>query len=179
MTVTNANLCSHRLRRSFDRNPIGARRCELAAQQFFLLAYFNQIPQELEESARIDGAGAGRYFRSVILPPSGPMLAALFVLDFVSTWNEFPIALTLLQTYDWWTVPLGLLSFLGPFTNDYQLLSSAIVIAAIPVLVVYFAMQRFFVSGLTAGRPGNNQPCGRAAFHHCRSMSSSSGDSIT
>lgn len=120
-------------------------------QTLFMLAYFNQIPIELEESARIDGAGPWRYFWSVILPLSRPVLAALFVLDFVSTWNEFPIALTLLQTYDWWTVPLGLLSFLGPYTNDYQLLSSAIVIAAVPVLVVYFAMQRFFVSGLTAG----------------------------
>ncbi len=73
------------------------------------------------------------------------------MLDFVATWNEFPIALTLLQQNQLWTVPLGLLSFQGPFNTDYTLLCSAIVIAALPVLIVYIALQRFFVSGLTAG----------------------------
>ncbi len=87
----------------------------------------------------------------MVLPLSKPIVAAIFVRDFVGTRNEFPIALTLLQTYENWTVPLGLLSFLGPYTSDYQLLSASIVMVALPVLVVYFALQRFFVRGLTSG----------------------------
>jgi raffinose/stachyose/melibiose transport system permease protein len=120
-------------------------------QTIFLASYFNQVPVEIEESARIDGSGPWRYLFTILLPLSRPLLAALFLLDFVSTWNEFPIALTLLQRNDLWTVPLGLLSFTGPFSTDFQLLSAAIVIAALPVVVVYVALQRFFVSGLTAG----------------------------
>ena len=120
-------------------------------QTIFLAAYFNQVPIEIEESARIDGSGPWRYLFTILLPLSKPLLAALLLLDFVATWNEFPIALTLLQQNNLWTVPLGLLSFLGPFSTDFQLLSAAIVIAALPVVIVYVALQRFFVSGLTAG----------------------------
>lgn len=120
-------------------------------QTMFLVAFFNQVPVEIEESARLDGIGPWRYLAQILMPLTMPLLAALFILDFVSTWNEFPIALTLLQKNELWTMPLGLLSFLGPYTNDYQMLSAAIVIAALPVLIVYLAMQRFFVSGLTAG----------------------------
>jgi raffinose/stachyose/melibiose transport system permease protein len=120
-------------------------------QVVFLTAYFNQIPVEIEESARVDGSGPWRYLFTILMPLSRPLLAALFVLDFVATWNEFPIALTLLQQNSTWTVPLGLLSFQGPFSTDYTLLCSAIVIAALPVVIVYIALQRYFVSGLTAG----------------------------
>jgi raffinose/stachyose/melibiose transport system permease protein len=120
-------------------------------QTIFLASYFNQVPVEIEESARLDGSGPWRYLFTILLPLSRPLLAALFVLDFVSTWNEFPIALTLLQQNDLWTMPLGLLSFQGPFSTDFGLLCSAIVIAALPVLIVYVALQRYFVSGLTSG----------------------------
>jgi raffinose/stachyose/melibiose transport system permease protein len=120
-------------------------------QTIFLYSYFNQIPTEIEESARLDGVGPWRYLFGMLVPLSGPLLAALCVLDFVGTWNEFPIALTLLQYNEQWTVPIGLVSFIGPFTNDYQLLSAAIVMAALPVLVVYVLLQRYFVSGMLAG----------------------------
>lgn len=120
-------------------------------QTIFLASYFNQVPVEIEESARVDGAGPWRYLFTIMLPLSRPLIAALFVLDFVATWNEFPIALTLLQQNNIWTAPLGLLSFQGPFSTDYTLLCSAIVIAALPVVIVYIALQRYFVSGLTAG----------------------------
>lgn len=120
-------------------------------QTVFLATYFQQVPVEIEESARIDGSGPWRYLFTILMPLSRPLLAALFVLDFVSTWNEFPIALTLLQQNNLWTVPLGLLSFQGPFSTDFQLLTAAIVIAALPVLIVYIVLQRYFVSGLTAG----------------------------
>jgi raffinose/stachyose/melibiose transport system permease protein len=69
----------------------------------------------------------------------------------VSTWNEFPIALTVLQNSTLWTVPLGLMSFSGTFSSQYTLISAAMVIAAIPVIVLYVTLQRYFERGFVAG----------------------------
>ncbi len=80
-----------------------------------------------------------------------PALAALFVLDFVSTWNEFGIALVILQRQDMWTVPLSLQNFKGQFGNNYVEMNAAIFMSIIPVMVVYLLLQRYFVSGLTTG----------------------------
>ncbi len=120
-------------------------------QVLFLIAAFNRIPIELEEAAKLDGLGPWRYWSKIVMPLSLPVIASLVILDFVATWNEFPIALTVLQTEENWTVPLALLSFMGPFSNEYQLLAAAVLIGAAPVMVVYIALQRYFVSGLTAG----------------------------
>jgi raffinose/stachyose/melibiose transport system permease protein len=120
-------------------------------QVFLLTAYFKAIPRELDEAARIDGASAWGIFRRVIIPLSVPALAALFVLDFVSTWNEFGIALVILQRQDMWTVPLSLQNFKGQFGNNYVEMNAAIFMSIIPVMVVYLLLQRYFVSGLTTG----------------------------
>ena len=120
-------------------------------QVLFLIAAFNRIPIELEEAAKLDGLGPWRYWAKIVMPLSLPVIASLVILDFVATWNEFPIALTVLQTEENWTVPLALLSFMGPFSNEYQLLAAAVLIGAAPVMIVYIALQRYFVNGLTAG----------------------------
>lgn len=120
-------------------------------QVLFLMVAFNRIPQELEEAAKLDGLGPWRYWAKILMPLSAPILASLVILDFVSTWNELAIAITVLQTQENWTVPLGLLSFMGPFSNDYQLLAAAVLIGAAPVMIVYVALQRYFVRGLTSG----------------------------
>lgn len=120
-------------------------------QVFLLTAYFKAIPRELDEAARMDGASAWGIFRRVIMPLSLPALAALFVLDFVATWNEFGIALVILQRQDMWTVPLALQNFKGQFGANYVELNAAIFMSIIPVIVVYLLLQRYFVSGLTTG----------------------------
>ncbi len=120
-------------------------------QVFLLTAYFKAIPRELDEAARMDGASAWGIFRRVIIPLSLPALAALFVLDFVSTWNEFGIALVILQRQDMWTVPLSLQNFKGQFGNNYVEMNAAIFMSIIPVMVVYLLLQRYFVAGLTTG----------------------------
>jgi raffinose/stachyose/melibiose transport system permease protein len=120
-------------------------------QVFLLTAYFKAIPRELDEAARMDGASAWGIFRRVIMPLSLPALAALFVLDFVATWNEFGIALVILQRQDMWTVPLALQNFKGQFGANYTELNAAIFMSIIPVIVVYLLLQRYFVSGLTTG----------------------------
>ncbi|MBZ2197865.1 carbohydrate ABC transporter permease [Occultella gossypii] len=123
----------------------------LPYQTFVLFGFFSAIPDDLEEAARIDGASTFRIFRSVILPLARAPLAALLILDFVATWNEYPMATTLLQRQDSWTVPLAIQSFNSQFSSDYGELNAFIVITIIPVLVVYLTFQRYFVNGALAG----------------------------
>jgi raffinose/stachyose/melibiose transport system permease protein len=79
------------------------------------------------------------------------VLAALLILDFVATWNEFAMALVILQDNSKWTLPLGLMSFQSQFSNDYGQLNAAIVMTVLPAAIVYLIFQRYFVSGLTSG----------------------------
>ncbi len=80
-----------------------------------------------------------------------PALSALFILEFVATWNEFAMALVILQDPQKWTLPLGLMSFQSQFSRDYGQLNAAIIMTVIPATVVYLIFQRYFVSGLTSG----------------------------
>ncbi len=118
---------------------------------FILRGYFRGIPVELDEAARLDGASSFGVYWRVILPLATPALAALFILDFVSTWNEFGIALVILQRQNAWTIPLSLQAFTGQFGNNYTQLNAAILMAILPVIIVYLLFQRYFVSGLVAG----------------------------
>lgn len=120
-------------------------------QVFILYGFFKAVPKELSEAALIDGASHFTTFRRVFLPISLPVLAALLILDFVATWNEFAMALVLLQDKHMWTLPLGLMSFQGQFSNNYGQLNAAIVMTVLPAILVYLIFQRYFVSGLTSG----------------------------
>jgi raffinose/stachyose/melibiose transport system permease protein len=120
-------------------------------QVFILHGFFSAVPKELSEAARIDGASHFTIFRRIFLPVSVPVLAALFILDFVATWNEFAMALVILQDPDMWTLPLGLMSFQSQFTADYGQLNAAIVMTVLPAAIVYLMFQRYFVAGLTTG----------------------------
>ncbi len=120
-------------------------------QVFILHGFFKEIPRELSEAALVDGATHFRIFRSIFLPLSLPVLAALLILDFVATWNEFAMALVILQDRRMWTLPLGLMSFQSQFSNDYGQLNAAIVMTVLPAVLVYLLFQRYFVSGLTTG----------------------------
>ena len=120
-------------------------------QVFILQGFFRHIPRELGEAARIDGASHFIIFSRIFLPISLPVLAALFILDFVATWNEFAMALVLLQDRNMWTLPLGLSAFQGQFSRDYGQLNAAIVVTVLPATLVYLIFQRYFVSGLTSG----------------------------
>lgn len=120
-------------------------------QVFVLYGFFRAIPDELEESARIDGASTLRIFTQVILPLAKPALAALFILDFVATWNEFAMATTLLRSQGNWTVPLAVQSFSTQYATDYGPLNAFIIMSAVPVVIVYLMFQRYFVQGALAG----------------------------
>ena len=120
-------------------------------QVFVLYGFFRAIPFELDEAARIDGASTLDLFSRVILPLAKPALGALFILDFVATWNEFSIALTILHDQSAYTVPLALQNFNTQFQSAYGELNAAIVMSILPVLVVFLAFQRYFVSGTFSG----------------------------
>jgi len=123
----------------------------LPYQIFLFHGFFKAIPRDLDEAAKIDGCSAfGLLFR-IILPLSLPILGAVFILDFVATWNEFAIALVILSSSSSWTIPLGLTSFQGQFTTNYGALNAAIVLSILPVILVYLIFQRYFVAGLTTG----------------------------
>ncbi|WP_024287362.1 carbohydrate ABC transporter permease [Cellulomonas sp. KRMCY2] len=120
-------------------------------QVFMLYGFFKAIPDELDESARIDGASTFRVYWQICLPLARPALAALFILDFVATWNEYAMATTLLQSQSNWTIPLAVQGFSSQHATDYGALNAFIILSAVPVLIVYLMFQRYFVQGAFSG----------------------------
>jgi raffinose/stachyose/melibiose transport system permease protein len=123
----------------------------LPYQIFILYGFFKVMPRELDEAALIDGASKLQLFWRITLPLAKPALAALFILDFVATWNEYPIALVILQNQSSWTVPLAIQQFNTQWTSMYGPLNAFIALSILPVLIVYLRFQKYFTRGLFAG----------------------------
>ena len=116
---------------------------------FLTRQYFLTIPTELSEAARIDGASEFRIYWQIIMPLSKPVFAALAVLSFVRHWNELLEPLIYLNRQDMLTLSLGLLTFRSEAGTAYHLLMAASILALIPILVLFFFTQRFFIEGIT------------------------------
>jgi len=116
-----------------------------------LQSFFRQVPNEIVEAARIDGASNWRIFWTIMLPLSAPALVTVGILDAVSTWNELLFALIILNSDAHKTIPVGLLNFQGQFSSNNTGLAAGILIAVVPILVAYILLQRYIVGGLTAG----------------------------
>ncbi|MFF2315193.1 carbohydrate ABC transporter permease [Arthrobacter sp. NPDC058097] len=123
----------------------------LPIQIFILHGFFSAIPKEIDESVRVDGGGNWRLFWQIILPLSKPALAALFILDFVATWNEYAIALVILQDQAAQTIPLAIQGFQSQFTSSYGPLNAFTIMSILPVMIVYLLFQRYFVEGMFSG----------------------------
>ena len=122
-----------------------------ATSIFLLRQYFLTIPVDLEEAARIDGAGYFRTFWSVILPLASPALAAVAILQFQGTWNGlFWPALFFGPNREHWTLPFGIVQFQGAFQTDWPPLMAIVVFATLPILALYIFFQRYFVEGIAA-----------------------------
>ena len=121
-----------------------------AASIFLLRQYFLTIPRDLEEAAKIDGAGFFTTFWRVMLPLAGPALAAVAILQFQGTWNNFFWPLVILQERENWTLPLGITQFRLQFFTIWPDLMAVVVMATIPILVLYLVFQRHFVQGVAA-----------------------------
>jgi multiple sugar transport system permease protein len=121
-----------------------------AESVFLLRQYFLTIPRDYEEAAKIDGAGFFTTFARVMLPLATPAIAAVAILQFQGAWNNFFWPLVLLQERSHWTLPLGLAQFRGLFQTNWPALTAVVVMATIPVLVLYVFFQRYFTAGVAA-----------------------------
>jgi multiple sugar transport system permease protein len=118
---------------------------------FVLYNYMETVPTELTEAAIMDGAGVWRQYWQVILPLTRPALGALGTLEFTFIYNDFLWALVLLSTGDKMPVTSALNNLRGQFFTDYNLLAAGSVLVALPTMIIFFALQRQFIAGLTLG----------------------------
>lgn len=113
--------------------------------------FFDDVPLELEQAASIDGASRWQAFRLIALPLIVPGVIAAFVYAFIVSWSDLIFARTLSSTPSQWTVPVGLSSFSGEFYTSFEPMMAASILFALPVVLLFFVMQKSFISGLTAG----------------------------
>jgi raffinose/stachyose/melibiose transport system permease protein len=114
-----------------------------------LRGFFNTIPRELDDAAKIDGCNTWQLFTRIILPISMPALATLFIIDFLGTWNEYLLASVIIHDTKMKTISTGLMSFVGEHNTDQGILSAGVLISIVPVLLVFLFFQRYFVEGLS------------------------------
>jgi len=119
---------------------------------WMLRGFVAAVPVELEEAAYLDGATWGRMFWSVLLPLVAPGLVATSIFSFITAWNEFIFAMTMLGgATENYTVAIGLRSFFGVHSNDWGAIMAASTIITVPVMIFFILVQRRLASGLTAG----------------------------
>lgn len=117
---------------------------------FLMKQFYEGIPDELCEAARIDGLSEYGIYRRVMLPLSLPAISTLVIFTFVTTWNDFLGPLIYLNSTDLKTIQLGLRMFITQYSSDYNLIMAASVVSLIPVLVVFLALQKYFVQGVAS-----------------------------
>lgn len=124
----------------------------LGANTFLMYGFFNTIPQEIDEAAKIDGATHAQIFWGIIMRLVSPILAVVGLLSFVGTYGEFILARVVLQRPENYTLAVGLYVWASDERNaPWSLFAAGAVIAAIPVILLFMFLQKYIVSGLTAG----------------------------
>ncbi|MHB1405904.1 MAG: sugar ABC transporter permease [Desulfitobacteriaceae bacterium] len=118
---------------------------------WMLKGFFDTIPLEIEEAARVDGLSPFGSFYRIVLPLSLPGLAVTAFYSFITAWNEFMYAMTFMSKENLYTLPVGMGTFVNQFQSDWQYLAAGAVMITIPVIVFFFFAQRYLVAGLTAG----------------------------
>lgn len=122
-----------------------------AVNLFFMRQYFLTIPRDFEEAAKLDGAGYFKTYWRVMLPLAGPALAALAILQFQGTWNDFFWPLIIFNTApDHFTLPVGIFSFVSEYQTLWPQLMASSVIAIAPIVLLYVFFQRYFVAGVAS-----------------------------
>ena len=118
---------------------------------WMMKGYFDTIPKDLEESALIDGASTSTIFFRIILPLAKPAVAVTALFSFMTGWNEFILAATFMDKEFMYTAPVGLRFFVGGFSQQWGYFAAGSIIVSIPVVALFMYLQKYLVSGLTAG----------------------------
>lgn len=118
---------------------------------WMLKGYFDTIPKELEESALIDGASQIQIFIRIILPLARPAIAVTALFSFMTAWNEFILAATFMNAETAYTLPVTLRSYVDAYHTDWGYFAAGAIIVSVPVMALFFALQKNLVGGLTAG----------------------------
>jgi arabinogalactan oligomer/maltooligosaccharide transport system permease protein len=124
----------------------------MGVNTWLMKGFFDTIPKELDESARVDGATPAQIFWGVVLPLALPVLAVVGLLAFIGTLNEFVLASAIMQTPSHYTLPVGLNGFIsGNYGQYWGYFAAACLIAALPAALLFAWLQRYIVSGLAGG----------------------------
>jgi multiple sugar transport system permease protein len=118
---------------------------------WIMRSFFVSIPRDLEESATIDGCTKFQAFYKIILPLSLPGIIATGIFIFLTAWDELLFAWVLTTSADVQTIPVGIRLFVGQYNTRYDLLMAASTVVTVPVMVIFFMTQKYFISGMTAG----------------------------
>ena len=117
---------------------------------FLMKQFYEGIPDDLCEAARIDGMSEYRIYAKIMLPLSKPALATLIIFTFVNTWNDYLGPLIYLKTQEKKTIQLGLKMFISQYSSDYGLIMAGSMLSLIPVLIVFLCFQNYFVEGVAS-----------------------------
>lgn len=116
-----------------------------------LKTFYDSIPLELEEAARLDGCSSWQIFYKVILPLAKPGLAVTALFSFMSSWSEYPLASVIIQSPHLYTAPLGLKSFQASMATQWGLFAAGSLLVSLPAVMIFFSVSRYLVEGLTLG----------------------------
>ena len=125
--------------------------CEIPMAVFLMVGFMQSLPGEIAESAIIDGCSSFQVLTKIIIPMSQNGIVTVIILSFVSIWNEYAYAMVLLSNKKFHTLPMLLASAKGEFFVDYGLQCAAVMVAVVPIIVVYIFLQRKIVDGMVAG----------------------------
>ncbi len=123
----------------------------LSTSIFLLKTFFDKMPKELEDAARIDGCSKIGIWWHVALPLAKPVLAVVVVFNALNVWNEYILALIIFDSRKYMPLQVALQTFQGEFVTNYPLLMAGLTITALPIILVYLLMQKYIIKGVTAG----------------------------
>jgi len=123
----------------------------LSVSILLLKTFFDKMPSDLEDAARIDGCGRLGIWWNVALPLAGPAIAVVIIFNSLNVWNEFILANLLLSDDSLMTLQTGLFKFQGPNLADYPVLMAGLTISIVPIIVIYLVMQKYIIKGFFSG----------------------------
>ncbi|AKG03787.1 sugar ABC transporter permease [Salimicrobium jeotgali] len=118
---------------------------------FLMRQAFLTIPEELDESARMDGANSFQIWWRILMPLAKPSMVTLMIFTFVSAWGDFLWPLIIINDQSMYTLPLGLNMLSGTFTSDWRLIAAGTILSMLPILIVFLLLQKFFIGGAMKG----------------------------